>query len=415
MSLTARILAALILGLALGAGLAALHAPALPAVIAVAEPVGALWVDALRMTIVPLVFALVVSGIAQAAGAAAGGGLAARTVGLFAVLLLGAAAFAAVATPALLAWWPVPGQAAAALRTGGVAEAAAIPPLGDWLRSFIPTNPVQAAAEGAMAPLVVFAVIFGLAVTRLAPEPQARLVGLFQAIAEAMLVIIRWVLWLAPFGVFALAMGVGARAGLGAAGALGHYVIVICAICLAVTLANYPLAVLFGGKPLLAFARAAAPAQAMALSTQSSLACLPAMLESARRLGVPTPVSGVVLPLSVALYRITSAAANMAVAVYVAALYGVPLGPAQLAAGAAVAAAVSLAAVGLPSQVSFFTTIGPVCLAMGAPVEVLPLLLAVETLPDIFRTLGNVTSDIAVTCVAGRRRPHPIKEPPLPA
>ncbi len=405
MTLTTRILLALVAGLALGAGLAAAGFAGLPQVLAVAEPVGALWVDALRMTIVPLVFALLVSGVAAAAGTAAGGGLAARAIGLFAVLLLAAAAFAAIATPALLAWWPVPGGAAAALQATAPAAAAPIPPLADWLRSFIPANPVKAAADGAMAPLVVFALIFGLAVTRLAEAPRARLLGLFQAIAESMLVIIRWVLLAAPVGVFALALMVGARAGLGAAGALGHYVVVICIICLAVAAANYPLAVLAGGRRPWDFARAVAPAQAVALSTQSSLASLPAMLQAAARLGVAEPVAGVVLPMAVSIYRITSAAANMAVAVYAAHLYGVPLGPGQLAAGAAVAAVVSLAAVGLPSQVSFFTTIGPVCLAMGVPVGILPLLLAVETIPDICRTIGNVTSDVAVASVADRLTP----------
>ena len=76
---------------------------------------------------------------------------------------------------------------------------------------------------------------------------------------------------------------------------------------------------------------------------------------------------------------------------------GVMLGPVQLAMGVAVAAIISLASVGLPGQVSFFTTTGPICLAMGVPVEALPLLLAVETVPDIFRTVGNVTADMAVT------------------
>jgi Na+/H+-dicarboxylate symporter len=81
----------------------------------------------------------------------------------------------------------------------------------------------------------------------------------------------------------------------------------------------------------------------------------------------------------------------------------VALGPVTLALGAVVAAAVSVAAVGLPAQVSFFAIIAPVCLAMGVPVTLLPLLLAIETLPDIFRTLGNVTADLAVTAIVGRR------------
>ena len=77
-----------------------------------------------------------------------------------------------------------------------------------------------------------------------------------------------------------------------------------------------------------------------------------------------------------------------------------PLNAALLAAGIGVAAVISLASVGLPGQITFFTTTGPICLIMGVPLELLPILLAVETIPDIFRTVGNVTADMAVTCLA---------------
>lgn len=404
MSMTLRILLALVLGLTLGAGLATLAPQLLEPAVETAKVVGGLWLDALRMTVVPLIFALLVTGIASAAGTAAAGGLAARTLGLFAALLLGAALFAALAVPAMLEVFPIPAKAAAALRAGlGEApEMPGLPPIGDWLRSFIPVNPVGAAAEGAIVPLVVFALVFGLAVTRIEPKARESLLDVLKAVVEAMLVIVRWVLWAAPVGVLALSLQVGVTAGLGAAGALLHYVLVISAACVAVTLAIYPLVVLVGRTPLTRFARAAMPAQMVAFSTQSSIASLPAMVEATEGLGVPESVRNLVLPLAVSLFRITSATANTAVAIYVAALFGAPLDPLTLGTGVVVAAIVSLAAVGLPSQVSFFTAIAPVCLAMGAPIHVLPLLLAVESIPDIFRTVGNVTADIAVTAIAGR-------------
>jgi len=152
---------------------------------------------------------------------------------------------------------------------------------------------------------------------------------------------------------------------------------------------------------LLAFARAAAPAQAVAFSTQSSIAALPAMIAGTRALGASEPVVGVVLPLAVSLFRITSPAANLGVAIYCAHVYGTPLGVALLAAGVGVAAVISLASVGLPGQITFFTTTGPICLIMGVPLELLPILLAVETIPDIFRTVGNVTADMAVASLVG--------------
>lgn len=406
MSLTLRILVALVLGLAAGAALATADAPILPTVLDIAKTVGGLWLDALRMTIVPLIFSLLITGVATAtAGTAAAGGLAARTLGLFAVLLLTASVATALVLPGLLNGFPPPADAAKALRAalGEAAPTPAAPPLGEWLRSFIPTNPVAAAADGAMVSLVIFGLVFGLALTRIAPVPRRRLTEVFEAVVQAMLVLVRWVLWAAPAGVFALSLGVGAQAGLGAAGALAHYVVVISLVCGVSALAMYPLAVLAGRVTLGDFVRAAAPAQLVAFSTQSSIASMPAMIQAVRaRLQVSEAVSGVVLPLAVSLFRITSATANIAVAVYVGVLFGVEFTVPQLLTGAAVAAVVSLAAVGLPSQVSFFAVVGPICLAMGVPIEILPLLLAVESIPDIFRTVGNVTGDIAVATVASR-------------
>jgi len=399
---TLRILAALVVGLLLGATFA--EAPGLDRVIAVAEPVGGIWLDALRMTIVPLVFSLLVVGIASAAGTAAAGGTAAKALGFFALFLVMSATLCAVGLSAVLAAWPAPAEAAAGLRAAAGASVEKIPEfptMGAWLRAFVPTNPVEAAADANMAPLVVFALLFGLALTRIRADLQASLLAVFQAMMDAMLVLVRWVLWVAPVGVLALAFIVGARAGFGAAGALGHYVLLLSGTCISITLLGYLIAIA-ARLPLFAFARAVAPAQVVAFSTQSSIASLPAMIAGCLQLGVPERVSGVVLPLAVSLFRVTSPAANLGVAIYCAHIYGVPLNAALLAAGVGVAAVISLASVGLPGQITFFTTTGPICLIMGVPLELLPILLAVETIPDIFRTVGNVTADIAVTCLADR-------------
>ncbi|KQW71839.1 sodium:dicarboxylate symporter [Phenylobacterium sp. Root77] len=399
---TVRILLALVAGLVVGAALA--DSPAIDRIIAVAEPIGGLWLDALRMTIVPLVFSLLVVGVSSAAGTAAAGGTAARALAMFGVLLVASALFSALAVSGVLAAWPAPQAAAAGLREAAghsIQKVPDFPTMGAWLRAFIPTNPIQAAAETSMAPLVVFALLFGLAVTRIRADLRTGLVSVFQAVMDTMLVLVQWVLFVAPIGVFALALIVGAKAGFGAAGALGHYIVILSGVCIAVGLLSYLLAVA-AGVPLPAFARAAAPAQAVAFSTQSSIASLPAMIAGTRQLGAPESMIGVVLPLAVSLFRITSPAANLGVAIYCAHIYGVPLNAALLAAGIGVAAVISLASVGLPGQITFFTTTGPICLIMGVPLELLPILLAVETIPDIFRTVGNVTADMGVTCLAKR-------------
>jgi len=150
----------------------------------------------------------------------------------------------------------------------------------------------------------------------------------------------------------------------------------------------------------------------VAFSTQSSLASLPAMVEAARTaLGVAPASAGLVLPLAVAVFRLTSPVANLAVCLYVAQLYGVPLGIGALVAGGLTALAVSVASVGLPGQVSFFASVGPICLAMGLPLGVLPLLLAVEVVPDIFRTIGNVTGDLAAARIVQGEDDAPEADP----
>jgi Na+/H+-dicarboxylate symporter len=356
------------------------------------------------MPLIPLIFALLVTGIAQAATTARSNGMAGRAIGLFAILLLASSCVAALIGPLMLHLWPVPEGAVGALAGAGpVTDVPDMRPSAEWLLGFIPINPLKSAADGQVVAVVLFALIFGFAVTRIAEDRRAQLTGLFQSLADALLVVVNWVLWLAPIGVFALALVAGARSGLATAGALLHYIGFIVLICVTVTLLVYPLVVLLGKISPGRFARAAFPAQAIAFSTQSSIASLPAMIQACDGpLQVRETSRSVVLPLAISLFRITSPPANLGVALYVAAMNGVALGPTQIIMGVLVAAIVSLAAVGLPGQITYFTTTGPICLAMGVPVEALPLLLAVETMPDIFRTVGNVTADMATTRIIDR-------------
>ncbi|MES2157548.1 MAG: dicarboxylate/amino acid:cation symporter [Pseudomonadota bacterium] len=405
MSLTLKILVALLLGLGCGIVMAEWGGPWSADILAIVQPVGQAWLGGLQMPLIPLIFALLVTGIAQAATTARTSGMAARAIGLFAVLLVASAGVAALAGPLMLHVWPVPAGAVGALSGAGpVTQVPDVRPSAQWLLGFIPVNPLKAATEGQVVAVVLFALIFGFAVTRIADDKRAQLTGFFEALADALLVVVNWVLWLAPVGVFALALVAGAQSGLATAGALLHYIGFIVLICVIVTALVYPLAVLMGRIAPGRFARAALPAQAIAFSTQSSIASLPAMIQASDGpLAVRETTRSIVLPLAISLFRITSPPANLGVALYVAAMNGVVLGPAQLVMGVLVAAIVSLAAVGLPSQITFFTTTGPICLAMGVPVEALPLLLAVETVPDIFRTVGNVTADMAAARIVDQQ------------
>lgn len=390
---------ALIAGLALGWALSG--GPAAETAAAIARPIGTIWLRGLQMTIVPLVAALLVTGIVRTVATARAGPMARRTLLTFLAVLAAGTVFAALATPALIELFPIPGRAAAALAAEN-AVAQEVPGVGAFFESLVADNVIAAAAQTTMLPLIVFFAAFALALTRLREAQRDLLVNLFDGLGEAMLVIIGWVLWLAPLGVFALAIGVGIASGSGAFAALAHYILLVSGLGFVVLVAGYGLALVGARRGLLAFARAMLPSQAVAISTQSSLASLPAMLQSCRMLGVRETTADFVLPLAVALFRATGPVMNLGVAIYVAHLAGVSLTPQAIAAGVAVALLTTISSVSLPGAISFVTAIGPIAIAMGVPVEPLALLVAVEMLPDIMRTLGNVTMDVAVTATVDR-------------
>ncbi|MEQ1619160.1 MAG: cation:dicarboxylase symporter family transporter [Terricaulis sp.] len=399
------VLAALIAGIAVGAWVRA-DAPQLTEAANVIEAFGGLWLNALRMTVVPLVVSLLIVGIASVTDAAKTGGLVLRAIILFSVLLIFAALYGIGASNLALQFWPIDSDAAQTFLNGAGAEAPpaqAPPTLAEWIVALAPANPVKAAAENAILPLVVFAVFFGFAATRLEAPLRDAITTFFRAVSEAMIVIVRWVLIAGPFGVSALALGVGLRAGFGATQTLVHYVLVVSGVTLGVTILAWLVAIVFGRQPIGRFTAVAAPVWAIAASTQSSLASLPAMLDAALRgLSIPARVADVVLPLAVAVFRFTSPVANLAVCVFVAHLYGHEPSALQYVGAVFVAYGVSIGSVGLPGQISFIASVAPICIALGAPTELLGILIAVEVVPDIFRTLGNVTGDLAATAILGR-------------
>lgn len=402
------LLGALILGFVSGLGLRATGSAAIAGAADYLVLIGEIWLRALQMTAIPLLAALLITGVAGAGSLAASGRVAARSIGWIVGLVVGITAMALAVMLGFLALWPVAPGAREALIAGiGGADPAAIapvPPLRDWLVNVIPTNPFAAVADGAILPMVIFVMLFGLAIARLPDHSRTPLIGFFDAMRDAMMVLVGWVLRFAAIGAFTLALGLGLHGGAGAAGAILHYLSLEVAVGVFILLAVYPVAVLLGRVSLPRFARAAAPVQVVAASTQSSLACLPAMLGAARGpLDVPPRIAGVTLPIAVSVFKVTSASMNLAVVVFTAHVLGIHLTPGALFAGFLVAVLVSFGIAGLPGASSFFASIVPICLAMGVPTTLLALLIAVEVIPDLFRTVGNVTADIAVTRVVSVR------------
>lgn len=400
-------LAALVAGLLLG--WLADHWPSgvRDGALSVASFVGTLWLNGLKMTVIPLVVTLLVTGVAKSAEAAKAGRIASRSVLWIVIVCTVSALFGAIAMLLLTHLVPLAPSTAAALQgaLAAVEQRTTVPLAGvsDFFKGVIPSNVIAAASNGDVLPLVVFALLFALALTRIAEPARRSVVTLFEAVADALLVIVRWVLWIAPLGVFALAFSVGSEAGGSAFAGLGHYIALVSAVgILWMILAAYPMGIIGGRVQPARFLRAMIGPQAVAISTRSSLASLPAMLTASRAIGVRPRVADVALPLAVALFRSTGPAMNVAVAFYVAHWLGIHPSGTQMFAAIAVGAVMSYGAVSLPGEVTYISSIAPISLALGIPIAPLGLLVAVEMVPDIFRTLGNVTFDVALATVVDR-------------
>ncbi|WP_210357690.1 dicarboxylate/amino acid:cation symporter [Sphingomonas beigongshangi] len=391
----ARILIGLVAGLAAGY-FAGPENAALPAF----GTIGGLWLDALRMPIIPLVFALVLTGLGGGTDVDGSTRSARRAIVAFAGFLLASAVFGVSFGAAMFSDWQVAGLDAV---RGGTEKLPPLPPLGDTLRALVPVNPIGSAASGAIVPVVLFALIFAVALRHIDRPRAAAITELFRGVADTLLVIIGWVLLLAPIGVFALAFDVAARSGLAVGALLAWYVLARIIGGIALAAAFVALVGVFGRTPLRAFLRAALPAQSVAFSTQSSLASLPAMLQASRTLGLPERQVGTVLPLAVALFRISAPTAISLAVLALARLNGIDLGLPQIMLVAILAVLNNLVIAGLPNQISFFAAYAPVALAVGVPIDLLPLFLAVDTIPDMFATSANVTADLALATLLTER------------
>jgi Na+/H+-dicarboxylate symporter len=408
MSLTQRTLVGLAAGLAVGVGISAVGDPRLLSAVSFIQPLGVLWVNAIRMTVIPLVFSLLVVGVASASDAAAVGRIGARTLAMFLALLVCSAILAVLIAPPVFAMLRIDPTMAASLRATAAASGAAaaesakqLPSFGQWLTDLVPINPIRAAADGTMLPLVVFSVLFSVAATRAAPDTRETIVRFFKAVSEVMLILVRWIVALAPIGVFVLALGLASRLGATAAGAVGFYVLAICAIFALELLLLYPVAVIGGRVSLQRFARAVSPAQVVAFSSRSSLASLPALLDSATRgLGLPPAVSGFVLPLAVSTFKLSSPPTVVVSALFISRLYGIELAPQSILMLATVAIALSFTAPGIPS--GGLIILAPVFASIGLPVEGIGILIALDVFPDAAKSVLNVTADFTVATVLTR-------------
>lgn len=404
-----RVLLALGASVALGLVVAAGGSPALLRAADFIAPVGTLWVNAIRMTVMPLVVSLLITGVASATDVRAIGKLGGRTLLVFLGML---ASLALIAIPVTTAVFSLLGRrgAGAPPLPPGAAEAAQLlaadpkQTFAAWLVSLVPTNPIAAASGGAMLPVILFTLLFALAAARAAPATRETIVGFFRAVSEVMLAMVRWVILAAPVGIFALMLPLTAHAGAGIAGAIGFYILAYSLLSIGGILLAYPMVAALGGVPMRRFAKAALEPQLIAFTSSSSVASLPALVESAeKRLGLSKRISGFVLPLAVTTFHFAGPVTWTVGAVFVGWFYGIPLGAREISIVALASVFLTSAAPGVPR--GGFIMLAPLFSEIGLPIEGIGILIALDAIPDTFATALNVTGDLAAATIVARFDP----------
>ena len=411
MSLTTRVLVGLAAGFALGLMLGGSNSSAVAALLAITAPVGTIFINLIRMTVIPLVASMLIASVGSLASSGALGRAGVRAATIAVVMLtLTTVATVLIATP-VLARIQIDQTAALALRGPAVSHSEVsiaspgtpiAPPgtlaIGQWLVDLVAPNVVKAAADGAMLPIIVFAVLFGLALAGVSAERRDAVLRVTQGIADAMQRLVSGILELAPIGVFALAVPLASKLGLSAAGAVVAYIVLVVALTVtAAVVLLYPVGVVAGAMSPKAFVAFCTPAQAVAFASRSSLAALPAMVESAERANLPPVVARFVVPLAASVFRIGAAVAMPVGVLFLARLYGATLSPAQLASVVFTVILSSFAVPGVPG--GSIIAMVPVLAAVNLPIDGIGILLAVDTIPDMFRTTANVTGSLTLAAV----------------
>jgi Na+/H+-dicarboxylate symporter len=403
MKSTFKLLFALLLALGLGVVTSTANSAFLQRLANYVEPLGSVWIGFLKMVIIPLLISLLVTSVASKGTHEQTTPLLKRIllvfVGLYIVTLL----VSMLIVPILLQL--LPSSFTLAGNEGDAASLASGKPLSfiDQLLGWVPENPFKSAAEGAILPVVIFSLFFGLALNHVAEAGRNTVLDFFRGVGDAMLKIVEWLLVVAPLGIFCIVFPLTSRAGAQMVGALGIYVFIHLAMYAICIVLLYVLASSAGKTLLLKFMKACVQPQLIAIGTQSSIATLPAMVTAAeQRLGLSDKVSDAVLPLAVSVFRAGSAVNSVIYALFIARLYHLEFSTLQLVTLFVVAFAAAVSGTGLPSGASFFAPVLTLFTALGLPVQAIPILFAMDTIPDIGVTATNVTADMAAVNIIGK-------------
>lgn len=356
---------------------------------------GQIFINSLKMMVVPLVFVSLVCGTSNLKDTAALGRLGGKTFGLYLITTA-----IAISIAMALAMIVQPGVGVTGVEAASH-QIATPPPFSQVLIDIIPSNPISAMANANMLQVIVFALLLGISMS-LSGERGARLAAMFEDLNEVLLKLVTILMNLAPYGVFFLMAKLFATFEVDVITKLGKYFVTVLAALFIHGLLTYPLMLsLIARLNPLVFLRKMREAVMFAFSTSSSSATLPVTLETVtQKLGVNNNVASFTVPLGATINMDGTAIMQGVATVFIAQFYGIDLTAADLLLVVLTATMASIGTAGVPG-------VGLIMLAMvlqqvGLPVEGIALIIGVDRLLDMTRTAVNITGDCVVSCIVGK-------------
>ena len=388
----------LFLGLAVGLGAAMTGNPVLHAIARESAPLGKLFINAIKMVVIPLVVSVIFASIARLGDTRKLGKIGGLTFLIYCGTLIPAIIIGMCVTSLGLRFAP-------SLEMPNV-EVSQIPQLRsitDFVISLVPANPFAAASDGQILPLIVFTALFAAAAGALAKERRERMIDAAEDVSGALIKLVWWILYTAPIGIFGLVAPATALLGWGLIQSLAIFILsVFIGLVLLMVFVFLPLLIVLGKMPPSKFFKGTLGAASIAFSTTSTATAIPVSLEeTTQKLGVSESVADLLIPLGASIYRPGSALFQGAAVVFLAHVYDVPLALGAIGAVIFATFLVSLTVAPVPS--SGVVTMAPALASVGIPVAGLALILGIDRIPDMMRSCVNVLGQIATAVLVDER------------
>ena len=370
------------------------------------KPLGDLFIQLIKMLVVPLVAVSIIGGAAALGETRSAGLVGGLSIGY---MLLTTAIAIILAMTLGVVFQPgasVDAEAVAAIETAG-AEAGAVAQAAPAEMSFwetvigmIPANPIAALTEGNILQIIIFGLFLGFGISALPTERRRKVVGGLNTLLDALIWCITKVMYVAPFGVFGLIADATGTFGFDILMQVANVLWIDLLAVAIIGLGLYPLTIyLFSRVPLKTYFRAMVKPQVVSFSTASSLATLPVNMEACEQMGVSKQTAGFVLPLGATINMSGNAIYYALVALFFAQFYGIELTMANYVSITIVCTLGAIGQAGVPGPTLLAAA---VLVAAGIPLEGLPLFYALDRIFDMIRTTLNITGDAACAAVVDR-------------